>query len=157
MKMRNAPQSGLKAYLKHLTKLLRCATTPRCMTAPSWPRPSACPKSRSETREVCQMRWREQRWFRLNKWKSNNIKLTQFKLLVICLRSVNMFKMSYLLRFTIFSIFSMWGYWDFSHAYINYTYASLLSVIMLIIVLCFIHRNLIYIECSFGVSSHFGC
>ncbi len=37
-----------KAFLKHLIKLLRCATTPRCKTTPSWPRPSACPKSRSE-------------------------------------------------------------------------------------------------------------
>jgi hypothetical protein len=49
----DAPQSGLKGSYQTLNKLLRCATTPRWATAPSWQRPKASLKSRSETREVC--------------------------------------------------------------------------------------------------------
>ncbi len=37
----DAPQSGLKAFSQTLNKLLRCATTPRCATAPTWQRPLA--------------------------------------------------------------------------------------------------------------------
>jgi hypothetical protein len=32
----DAPQSGLKGSSQTLNKLLRCATTPRCATAPAW-------------------------------------------------------------------------------------------------------------------------
>jgi hypothetical protein len=52
----DTPQSGLKGLSQTLNKLLRCATTPRCATAPTWQRPLASLKSRSETREVCQTR-----------------------------------------------------------------------------------------------------
>ncbi len=44
----DAPQSGLKGFSQTLNKLLRCATTPRCATAPSWQRPLASLQSRSE-------------------------------------------------------------------------------------------------------------
>jgi hypothetical protein len=44
----DAPQSGLKGLSQTLNKLLRCATTPRCATAPTWQRLLASLKSRSE-------------------------------------------------------------------------------------------------------------
>jgi hypothetical protein len=44
----DAPQSGLKGLSQTLNKLLRCATTPSCATAPTWQRPLASLKSRSE-------------------------------------------------------------------------------------------------------------
>jgi len=37
----DAPQSGLKGFSQTLNKLLRCATPPRCATAPTWQRPLA--------------------------------------------------------------------------------------------------------------------
>ncbi len=37
----DTPQSGLKGFSRTLNKPLRCATTPRCATAPTWQRPLA--------------------------------------------------------------------------------------------------------------------
>ncbi len=53
------PSIWSKRLNSTLNKLSRCATTPRCKPTCSWPRPSACPKSRSEDQRSLSNAWLE--------------------------------------------------------------------------------------------------